>query len=247
MTESTRPEPLAEALAGMARDLLSQETVQDTLNRIVDHAVRLVDGCEAAGLMVVRGGRAVTLAATDEVVRVSERLQGELGEGPCFEAYEQTAPVFRVGDISQARDRWPRYAPKARELGVASTMAFLLFTGEENHLGALNLYSSVPNAFTESSERVGVLLASHAAVAFAGARHESQLRDAIATRQSIGEAVGIVMERHKVDADAAFAVLARASQNTNKKLHEVAGEVSRTGEIPSAVASDSPLSSSSGP
>lgn len=238
MSGTSRPEPLATALAALARDLLAQETVQATLDRIVAAAVELVDGCEAAGLMVVRGGRVTTLAATDDVARASERIQGELGEGPCFDAYWEAEPVFRIADFSADLNRWPRYAAQARQLGIGSTMGFLLFTDDDHHLGALNLYSSRPDAFTERSEQVGLLLASHAAVAFAGARHEAHLREALNTRQSIGEAIGIVMERYKVDADGAFTMLVRASQNTNTKVRDLAGDVTRTGEIPGHRSSD---------
>lgn len=89
MTGAREPEELATALADMARDLLAQDSLQDTLDRIVGYAVELVDGCEAAGLMVIREGRVETLAATDDVARTSDRVQGELGEGPCFDAARQ--------------------------------------------------------------------------------------------------------------------------------------------------------------
>lgn len=128
-------------------------------------------------------------------------------------------------------DRWPRYASKARELGIGSMLSFLLFT-EEDDLGALDLYSTQPGALTERSEQVGWLLASHAAVAFSSARHEAQLRDAIATRQDIGEALGIVMERYKLPEQDAFAVLRKTSQDRNIKLRDLARTISESGEIP---------------
>lgn len=232
MAGMMRPEPLADALADMARDLLVQETMQETLDRVVDYAVRLVDGCESAGLMVLRGGQVQTLAATDDLAREAERLQGEFGEGPCLDAYQQSEPVFRVAEVATGTDRWPDWESKAAELGIGATMGFVLFTGEDRQLGALNLYSTVSGAFTPRSEQVGLLLASHAAVAFAGVRHTTNLGDAIATRQSIGEAVGIVMERHKVTSHAAFGLLTRVSQNTNTKMREIADQIAHTGQIP---------------
>lgn len=112
-------------------------------------------------------------------------------------------------------------------------MGFLLFT-EEDHLGSLNVYSSRPNAFDESSERVGWILASHAAVALSSARSHAQLDEAVHTRSDIGQALGIVMERYKVSVDEAFAVLRRSSQDRNVKLHDIALTVAETGEIPGA-------------
>jgi transcriptional regulator with GAF, ATPase, and Fis domain len=227
------PVELAMALADMARDLLAQETVQETLDRIVNHSVNLVDGCEAAGIMVVRDKEVRTLSVSDDLVTTSDRLQGELGEGPCYDAARREQQVYRVSDMSERAVRWPLYSPKARELGIGSMMGFLLFTDDDN-LGALDLYSSQPGAFTEASERVGWLLASHAAVAFANARNDAQLREAIGTRQDIGEALGIVMERYKVPEEQAFAVLRKASQDQNLKLRELARSIVETGEIPGA-------------
>jgi GAF domain-containing protein len=232
MSREGEPDALATALAKMARDLFAQGSVQHTLDRIVSYAVELVDGCESAGIMVVgRDRRIETLAATDEMVRTSDRIQGELDEGPCFDAARQEQEVYRIADLTKTVDRWPRYAGQARELGIGSMMGFLLFTDDEN-LGALDLYSSRPDAFTEQSEQVGRLLASHAAVAFASARSDEQLHEAITTRQRIGEAVGIMMERYKVSEQQAFAVLKKASQEQNIKLRELARTVVETGGIP---------------
>lgn len=122
---------------------------------------------------------------------------------------------------------------QARELGIGSALGFLLFT-EEDELGALNLYSERAGEFTERSEQVGWLLASHAAVAFASARSDAQLREAMATRQEIAEAMGILMERYKVTERDAFAMLVKSSQNRNVKLREIARAITHTGEIPEA-------------
>jgi transcriptional regulator with GAF, ATPase, and Fis domain len=235
MTDERRSEELATALARMARDLLAQDSLQDTLNSIVAHAVELVDGCEGAGIMVVRKGRVHTLAATGDRARRSDRIQGELGEGPCFDAVCTGTESYLVKDMAEDASRWPRYAPRARELGVGSMLGFKLFTEHEN-LGALNLYSARAGALTERSEQTGWLLASHAAVAFASARSDADLQGAISTRQDIGVAMGILMERHRISADEAFETLATASQNHNIKLREVARRVAETGLDPAAAA-----------
>ncbi|WP_142063664.1 ANTAR domain-containing protein [Pseudonocardia kunmingensis] len=98
-------------------------------------------------------------------------------------------------------------------------------------LGALNLYSDRVDAFDDESEHVGLLLASHAAVAMAGAQQQENLRAAIATRDLIGQAKGILMERYKVSEDQAFAILVRASQNANRKLRDVAEQLGSSGEL----------------
>jgi hypothetical protein len=62
-------------LAGMSRDLLAQETLPETLDRMVEYAVELVDGCDGPGIMVLGDGRVQTLAATGDLVRASDRIQ----------------------------------------------------------------------------------------------------------------------------------------------------------------------------
>lgn len=139
------------------------------------------------------------------------------GEGPCFDAARTSRGerVFRISDLTDEHQRWPAYAPQARALGVGSMMGFLLFTEDED-LGALNLYSREPGAFTETSELVGWLLASHAAVAFSSARTHAQMEQAVATRHVVGEAMGILMGRDHVTEKEAFDMLRHSSPVNNR-------------------------------
>ncbi|MFI8931683.1 GAF and ANTAR domain-containing protein [Streptomyces sp. NPDC053474] len=213
----------AQQMAALARDLLARTSVDDTLRRITASATELVEGCDAAGILVLHGKDVETLAPTHQLVVDSDRLQGQVGEGPCFDAARSSlgARVFRIADFSQEQPRWPAYAPRAHRLGVGSMMGFLLFT-EDADLGALNLYSHEPGAFSEASELAGWLLASHAAVAFSSARTHAQMQQAVATRHVIGEAMGILMGSHRLTEEQAFDVLRRYSQENNVKLREVA-------------------------
>src|ERR1044072_4382708 len=161
MAQQSQPDDLATALARMARDLLAQETVQHTVDRIVEHAVALVDGCEAAGIVTVESGTPRTLAATNRIAAEADRIQAELGEGPCLDDTLPEARVYRVEDMATER-RWPGYASKAHEAGIGSAMGFLLYT-RDRQLGALNVYGSGAHAFGEHSEHVGWLLGSPAA------------------------------------------------------------------------------------
>ncbi|MER5198389.1 GAF and ANTAR domain-containing protein [Streptomyces sp. NPDC002755] len=220
-------------MASMARDLLAQNSVDATLERITASATELVEGCDAAGILVLHDAKVETLAPTDELVVDSDRLQERLGEGPCFDAAHSARGerVFRIADLTGERQRWPAYAPRAHALGVGSVMGFLLFTEDED-LGALNFYSRKPGAFSEASETAGWLLASHAAVAFSSARTHAQMERAVATRHAIGEAMGILMGRHHLTEDQAFDVLRRYSQENNIKLREVARKVCEGGGLP---------------
>ena len=126
--------------------------------------------------------------------------------------------------------RWPAFAQRAAAAGAVSMLSFQLYV-EADNLGALNLYANEPNAFTDESEHVGLLFASHAAVAFAAAKTEGNLRVAVATRDLIGQAKGILMERFKITGPQAFDVLVHASQVRNRKLRDVAEELVDTGDL----------------
>lgn len=217
-------------LASTARELLAQDSLDGTLSKVTESAVRLIDGCDAAGILVLHDGKADTLAPTEQLVTDSDRLQARVREGPCFDAARIGHPVFRIKDMAEERVRWPAYAPPARELGIGSMMGFLLYTEDED-LGALNLYSRKTGTFTEASETAGWTLASHAAVAFSSAREHIQLERAVATRHTIGEAMGILMASHNLSEKEAFDVLRRYSQEGNIKLREVARQVCERGGL----------------
>ncbi len=225
-------EAFAERMATMARDLLAQNSVEATLDRISACAVDIVEGCDAAGILVLRGNRVESLAPTEGLVVRSDRLQSRLREGPCFDAARRLdgERVFRIKDFTEPEERWPDFVSEARELGIGSMMGFLLYTEQEN-LGALNLYSRRPAVFTKASETAGWLLASHAAVAFSSARTADQLQQAIQTRHTIGEAMGILMERLKITEDDAFALIRRVSQERNVKLRDIARQICESGGI----------------
>ncbi|WP_226485559.1 GAF and ANTAR domain-containing protein [Streptomyces parvulus] len=223
----------AQQMASLARDLLAQESVNDTLNRITGSATELVDGCDAAGILILRDRRVRSLAPTDQVVVESDALQERVGEGPCFDAARTSdgQRQYRIADFRDEAQRWPKYVPEARKLRLGSMMGFLLFTEDED-LGALNLYSYRPGAFTEADETAGWLLASHAAVAFSSARTHAQLQEAIGTRHTIGEAMGILMGSHHLTEDQAFAALRKYSQDNNVKLRDLAARVCESGGLP---------------
>jgi len=128
-------------------------------------------------------------------------------------------------------DRWPDFTRRALDLGIRSMLSFQLYVAEDT-LGALNLYSDQAAAFTDESENIGLLFAAHAALAMAGARNHDDLTRALSMRDLIGQAKGILMERHRLTADQAFALLVRASQRTNTKLTDIARNLADTGSLP---------------
>ncbi|WP_394425627.1 GAF and ANTAR domain-containing protein [Streptomyces sp. SGAir0957] len=172
--------------------------------QITESAHDLVGGCDAAGILLLENNQARTLAPTEHRVVEYDRLQAQLGEGPCFDAARRTDDerVYRIRDLGD-EPRWPHFVPPAHRLGIGSMMGFPLFTDDEDY-GALNFYSRRPGAFTDVGEAAAWLLASHAAVALASARTHAQMEQAITTRHHIGEAMGILMARPYVTEDQAF-------------------------------------------
>lgn len=216
--------------AEIARSLLSQDDVQQTLQRIVDLAVETIHGCDHAGITFLKGKKVGTPAASDDVPRVVDAIQYETGEGPCLSAIRDHE-VFETGDLG-AEARWPEFSGRAqRETGVTSMLSFRLFV-EGDTLGALNLYSKAADAFDEQSRTVGLVFAAHAAVALSTALHDEQMEEALQSRDLIGQAKGILMAREGVTADEAFEMLRRASQRLNVKLRDVAGEIASPTQPP---------------
>ncbi len=233
---------LTETFARVARELMHQGDLLGTLERIVELAVETIDGCDFAGLSLIRGREIESPAQSDEMVAVADRLQVELGEGPCLSAIREEHTVV-VEDLTVDR-RWPTWGPRVcGELGVRSMLAFQLYNSEDS-LGALNLYSKRINAFDEDALRMGLVFASHAAVALTGAQAQENLQRAVQTRNVIGQAQGILMERFTVAADKAFDLLRRISQNENIKLRDVAVRLVTTGQAPGL---PQPLTERSGP
>ena len=222
---------LARELADLARALQSASSPQEVLDRAVATAVDLVPGAAEGTISLVRSRRTVTsAAATSAAARHLDELQTELGEGPCLDAV-YTQRSTRVDHLARETERWPALAARADEIGLPSMLCLQLFVDGDN-LGALNLLGAEPAAFGDTSEHVGLLLAAHAAVAVADARDLEHTHLGLAHRDVIGQAKGILMERHRLSADQAFALLASISQDLNRKLYDIAADLAATGELP---------------
>jgi len=203
----------------VALDLHEQPTAEKTVDRITEYA-QFAAECDDAGIMLVHGrGRIETASKTSERVARSHDLQNELDEGPCLLALEQGGNY--VSTDVEFDPRWPRWGAAAARLGIHSAMSVLLETRERRY-GTLNLYADRPDAFDANDLATAMIFARHASIALANAHQEQGLLVAIDARKVIGQAQGILMERFDIDADRAFDVLRRYSQNHNQKLHAVA-------------------------
>lgn len=221
---------LAKRLGNLARQLQRDDDPEHLLHAMVSAAIELIPGVEEGSISVVMARRRVeSRAPSSELAKHMDALQSELGEGPCLEAIYEHQTV-RVTDMS-TESRWPRFAERAFAAGTGSMLCFQLYV-EGDNLGALNLYASHVHAFTDESEHVGLLVASHAAVAYAEAQKTGQLNEALETRDLIGQAKGIIMERYKVTGQQAFVILTRASSESNIRLKAVAEQLVNSGELP---------------
>jgi GAF domain-containing protein len=217
---------VAATLAEAARTIDARHSLEQTLDAIV-HAARLsVPGVEHVGISTIdKRGRVRTRAATDDLVRSLDDLQYRLGEGPCLDALR----VGRIVSVPKLADdgRWPRYVAEATSTTElkAQLAVRLSLDEEEEVLGGLNMYSTHSPDLDPDAEGVAELFATHAAIALGRAQELGGLQSALASRRTIGQGVGILMERYQMSEDRAFAFMTRASSHGNVKLRDLAQEL----------------------
>ncbi|MGC4940432.1 GAF and ANTAR domain-containing protein [Kribbella sp. DT2] len=218
--EPTKLQQVAGAMVDVAESMRAPMDLDETLKLITRSAADTVPGVVEVSISLThKDGRIETIAPTGPVATQADLLQYELHEGPCVDA-ALGEPVVLVGDVG-TDGRWPVFGPKAAALGFGAHLAFQ-FRAEPHIRGALNLYAGEPYALDQDSVHLGSLYAGQVAVAMGWARQGETMNEALATRNVIGQAVGIIMERYTLDADRAFAFLVRLSQSGNLKLREVA-------------------------
>ncbi|MGE2714017.1 GAF and ANTAR domain-containing protein [Mycolicibacterium litorale] len=214
---------LAMRMAELARSLALPRDLDSILSGVTATAKDLIPGVDAAGILLVgRGGDFESVAQVTDLPHQLDELQMKFREGPCVQAALDDV-VVRTDDFRE-ETRWPQYAPACIELGVLSSLSFKLYTADRT-AGALNLFGFQPRTWDSDAETIGAVLAAHAAAALLAHREGDQLRSALSTRDRIGQAKGIIMERYKVDDVQAFEMMRRLSQDSNKKLTEIAQQV----------------------
>lgn len=191
---------------------------------LAEHAAVEIPGAQYAGITLTRNSKSIeTPAATSEWPVLLDKIQQRYLEGPCLTAAWEERTIH-VTDLERD-DRFPNYRRDAlAETPVRSVMAFQLFIADET-LGALNVYAEQPNAFGPESRTLGLIFAAHSSVAWNSARRDEQFRRALASRDIIGQAKGMVMERYGVTAVQAFDLLRKLSQDSNVPLFQVATDL----------------------
>lgn len=219
---------LSTQMAELARRLRSESRDTDTILRAISAAaVESVPNAQFASITLVENKSTITSPVLiGDLAADADRLQAELQEGPCVTSALQADTEIITDTLTD--DRWPRFSRAAAELGIRSMLCFCLYV-EGDNFGALNLHSTRPNAFDDESVSIGSLFAAHAAIAFSAVREKEQIRSALTNRDIIGQAKGMLMERYSLNADDAFQLLARLSQDSNTKLADVAVQVVEAG------------------
>jgi GAF domain-containing protein len=213
-------------IAELVQQLYSRpDTDSDTvIAELAEHAAAEIPGAQYAGVTVTRNAKHIdTPAATHKWPILLDEIQQRHREGPCLTAAWEEMTIH-VADL-ETDDRFPNYRRDALEqTPIRSIMAFQMFIAGET-MGALNVYAEQPNAFDQVSRDMGLIFAAHSSVAWNAARRDEQFKRALASRDTIGQAKGMIMERYGVDAVQAFEVLRKLSQDSNVPLVQVATEL----------------------
>ncbi|MEP6631891.1 MAG: ANTAR domain-containing protein [Lapillicoccus sp.] len=235
--EATPATGLASAFAAIAGYLYAADSFDGVLERIAETAVNTVAGCQMASVTLSAHGAHETAATTDPAASAVDRAQYDTEEGPCLDAVE--VPIVYARSFPDPR--WPALGSRPTHLGAHSAASFSLATATDASAGiagSLNTYGAQPDAYSDEAQQIGLILAAHAATAAGAVRERDALKtlaetlnQALLSRDVIGQAKGILMERLKVTPEDAFDLLRTASNRLNQKLHLVAATLTETGAL----------------
>jgi hypothetical protein len=222
--------PLAEEFIRLAENLAGATTVQGVLVRVCEATLVTVPGADLVSVTLRADDAFHTPARTDPLATRLDEIQYRLDEGPCVESTRTPGLGLSYSADLGAGVEYPGFGPEAARLGVHSVLAVGLFPGgPAPRFGALNVYSRAVRGLDELDRDLAVVLSAHASTALAATMATTaadlelaQLRQAISSRDVIGQAKGILMERRGITADDAFDILRKTSQALNVKLTQVA-------------------------
>jgi GAF domain-containing protein len=225
----TGPMNPSHAFAQLGQIRLSETDLNAVLKTIAHLAKDTLPGASEVSVTLVRDGKASTAAFTGDVALQLDEAQYEAGHGPCLDASATAATLFVPHTAHECR--WPHWAARAAERGVNSSLSIGLPI-EEVATGALNIYASEPAAFDDDTIVLAEKFAGYAAIALANAHLydatatlAQQLQTAMESRAVIEQAKGVIMAARRCTADEAFSILRRLSQDSNRKLRDVAASI----------------------
>ena len=218
---------LVAVVTDLATSLQPPIRLDEVLLQITEGSVDTIPGIDHASISLAgKYGLIQTLAATSPIAVRADQLQYDLRQGPSLET-ASSGPVVQIDELSTDL-RWPAYAPQAASvLGLGSQLANR-FRVEPHARGSLNLYADQPYMIDLDTRQLAAMFAALVGVAIAWARQDESMRQAVRSHSTIGQAIGIVMERHQLDPDRAFSYLVRISQATNTKARTIAEQIIST-------------------
>ena len=218
-------------LAELSHVVASQESRESILQRLVETACTVLEGCAAASVTLVDRGRATTAVATNDAARDVDQAQYDTGEGPCLDAAIQ-GERFHIDSLGE-ESRWPAFVPRARARGIESILSTPLVAGE-GPIGALNVYSRTIGAFAVHEKEWADQFAAEAASVVSSANLSAPVRDmsaqirrALISREVIALAQGMIMQRDGATPAAAHAQLMDTSRRTGRRLLDVSDDLVR--------------------
>ncbi|WP_203753575.1 ANTAR domain-containing protein [Actinoplanes cyaneus] len=216
----------ADAFAELGRIKLGETDLGGVLGKIADSAKRTIPGAAEVTVTLVRAGGPHTAACTGETALALDESQYEQGHGPCLAA-SAGAVTLSLPDMAN-ESRWPEFARRAQEAGMRSSLSVGLPV-HEDVTGALNIYSTRTRAFDDEAIELAQTFSGYAAVTLANAHLydtkaslAQHMQVAMRSRAVIEQAKGILMGGRHCSADEAFTILTKLSQDTNRKLRDVA-------------------------
>jgi GAF domain-containing protein len=238
-THVTRPSPEPDlvqlAFDELGRLSFAEHSLASVLQQVTALAARVLPGEPATSVTIVSGGRPTTVASSHPLAVELDLAQYALATGPCLEAATTGRPV-EVPDTS-SDERWGPFPRQAAESGCRGILSFPL-PPQELVTGGLNVYARTSQPLDERSLDTAARFAAYAVVPVsnmylyeAAVGRAEHLRAALDSRAVIDQAKGILMERHKLNADQAFSALARVSMQTNTKVRDVAERFVETGQL----------------
>ena len=215
-----------DAFAELAKITLSEQSLDSVMATIASLTKRTVPGASEVSVTMVERGEATTVASTGQLATDLDERQYERGYGPCLAAVEGGEPVL-INDMA-GEHRWAQWAVQAVERGAGSSLSIPVPVQREV-TAALNIYSTDKQAFDHDSVELASTFSAYAGVALANmhlyaaqGQVAEQLQRAMQSRAVIEQAKGILMGQRRCRADEAFDGLIRLSQDSNRKLRDVA-------------------------
>ena len=217
------------AFEELARVTLADHSLESVMQKVAELARRTVPGAAETSVTLVQGGRASSVAYTGRLALDLDERQYEHGHGPCLSCIDGGEPVHV--ESTRSDERWPDWARAAAERGAGSSLSIPVPVQREV-AAAVNIYATDEQAFDQTSVEIAGTFAAYAGVAMANmhlyeaqGRVAEQLQAAMQSRAVIEQAKGVVMAERRCRADEAFDVLVRLSQESNRKLRDVAQAV----------------------